>query len=112
MTSRVLDEFVIQEVARTCPESFLAFHKCMDDPSIKDKAECDKHQLALQTCIKNEVTVYHRIEKNCSKAIMKYQDCLMKDTEGNSSSKCYNRLTELRSCAMNVIDTVQKKFEN
>lgn len=108
MASRVLDEFIIQEVARTCPESFIAFHKCMDDPAIRDKANCDKHQLDLQACIKNEVTVYHKIEKNCSNAILKYQDCLMKDTEGNSSSKCYEPLKDLRSCAMNVIDSAQR----
>lgn len=108
MASRVLDEFIIQEVARTCPESFLAFHKCMEDPAIRDKNQCDKHQLDLQRCIKNEVTVYQRIEKNCADVIMKYQDCLLKDTEGNSSSKCYTQLTDLRSCAMNIIDTEQK----
>jgi hypothetical protein len=109
MASRVLDEFIIQEVARTCPESFVGFHRCLDDPSVKDKSECGKHQAALQKCIKTKVTVYRHIENSCSDNIIKYQDCLMKDTEGNSSSKCYTQLKDLRECAMNVIDNEQQK---
>lgn len=109
MASRVLDEFIIQEVARTCPEPFLNFHKCMEDPTITDKSACASHQMELQKCIKNEVTVYRHIEERCNEAISKYQDCLMKDTEGNSSSKCYNELVTLRECAMGVIKDEQQK---
>lgn len=108
MASRVLDEFIIQEVARSCPEPFLNYHKCIDDPSIQDKSQCSKYQTELQKCIKTKVTVYHDIEKNCAKTISSFQDCLTKDTEGNASSKCYNQLKELRDCAMNVIDKSQK----
>lgn len=81
----------------------------MEDPSIRDKSQCASHQLALQKCIKNEVTVYRNIEANCSETIAKYQDCIMKDTEGNSSSKCYNELVSLRECAMNTIKDEQEK---
>lgn len=108
MASRVLDEFIIQEVARTCPESFLGYHTCMEDPSVQDKAQCSQHQLALQKCIKTKVTVYKQIEKSCSSAINRYQDCLVKDTDGNSSSKCFPQLKDLRECAMGVIDTEHK----
>lgn len=105
MASRVLDEFVIQEVAKTCPEPFVNFHKCLEDPTIKDKNQCAEFQLALQKCVKTQVTVYRHIEENCSEKIMKYQDCIMKDTEGNSSSKCFDYLKDLRDCAMGVIQT-------
>lgn len=113
MATRVLDEYIIQEVARTCPESFLGYHRCMEDPSITDKSKCSKFQRDLQDCVKNQVTVYHTIETNCSDVIQKYQNCIMKDTEGNSSSKCYSELKNLRECAMGVIgDEQQKSLSN
>lgn len=111
MASRVLDEYIIQEVARTCPEPFLGFHRCMEDPAIKDKSECATFQRDLQHCVKTQVTVYHRIESKCSDIIQKYQTCLMKDTEGNTSSKCYTELKGLRECAMGVIQDEQQKDE-
>ncbi|KAG0689313.1 hypothetical protein C6P40_005208 [Pichia californica] len=108
MASRVLDDYIIQEVARQCPEPFLGFHRCMDDPSITDKSKCANFQHDLQKCVKTQVTVYHRIESKCSKIIDKYQNCLLKDTDGNTTSKCYTELKDLRECAMSVIDTEQK----
>lgn len=109
MTSRVLDEFIIQEVARTCPEPFLGFHKCMEDPAITDKSACATYQRSLQQCIKTQVTVYRHIENTCADKIHNYQDCIMKDNESNSSSKCYLQLKELRECAMGVIGEEQGK---
>lgn len=108
MASRVLDEFIIKEVAKTCPESFLGFHKCMDDPTVTDKSECSKYQKDLQECIKTKVNVYHNIEAKCASVIHNYQDCLALDNEGNSSSKCYSQLTDLRACALAVISNNQK----
>lgn len=109
MASRVLDDYIIQEVARTCPESFLGYHRCMDDPTITDKSKCAKFQRDLQECVKTQVTVYHKIESKCNSIIEKYQTCLMNDKEGNATSNCYTELKDLRECAMNVIGDEQQK---
>lgn len=108
MTSRVLDDFIIQEVARTCPEPFLGYHRCIEDPTVIDKSACATFQKDLQECVKTQVTVYRQIEDKCSKLIANYQNCIMKDTEGNSSSKCFDELKNLRGCALSVIDNEHK----
>ncbi|GME84688.1 unnamed protein product [Ambrosiozyma monospora] len=95
--SRVLDQIILEDVAKTCPEPFLNYNKCIQSKN-PNSEECIKHQFELQKCVKTQVPSFQKIQNECSRIIRNYESCLMKNQE-NSSSKCIDELTELRQCA-------------
>lgn len=96
--SRVLDDIILEDVAKTCPEPFVGYHKCMESPEVRDKRKCAKYQVALQKCVREDVPSFQKIQRKCSKIIQSYSSCLQKNRD-NYSSKCYTQLRDLRICA-------------
>lgn len=96
--SRVLDQIVMEDVARNCPKPFLDYQNCMQSPEVKDKRECIKYQTALQKCVQEEVPTFQTIQTKCGAVISKYEACLRKNRT-NYSSECFNELKALRVCA-------------
>lgn len=96
--SRVLDDIIMEDVAKACPESFLGFNKCMQSPEVRDKRDCIKFQVALQKCVREDVKSFQRIQKNCTEMISKYEHCLQNNST-NYSSKCFDEFKQVRLCA-------------
>ena len=49
--SGLLDQILLEDIARHCPQQFLAFHQCMSKPS-PDANLCGLEQYNLAGCIK------------------------------------------------------------
>ena len=97
MTSGVLDQILLEDIARYCPEPFLGFHKCMSDP----KKDCNQEQFILASCIKTQVPSMQKIQGVCAGKLQAYEACLK--TNNAKPSKCQGDLDELRACAFSSI---------
>lgn len=89
----LLDQVLIENIARNCPQEYLAFHQCMAKP---DEQHCSLQQYNLAGCIKRQVPAFQRIQKVCAGKLQAYEACLR--TSG-SKSKCEHELASLRQCA-------------
>lgn len=94
--SSVLDQILLEDIARYCPQQFLAFHQCMST----DK-DCDQQQGQLASCIKRSVPSFQKIHTVCAGKLQGYEACLRMNN--SDVSKCQKDLTELRECAFKSI---------
>ncbi|ODV79134.1 uncharacterized protein CANTADRAFT_52186 [Suhomyces tanzawaensis NRRL Y-17324] len=92
--SGALDQALMEDIARHCPQQFLAFHKCMSNGG----TGCDKEQFELAGCIKQQVPSFQKIQGECAAKLKEYESCL-KGTED-----CSSQLLELRKCATGTIE--------
>ncbi|KAG5356372.1 Mitochondrial intermembrane space cysteine motif-containing protein [Yarrowia sp. B02] len=97
--SMLLDQALVEDVARYCPEQFLNYHKCL---SGGDVTKCFEEQEKLSTCVKTSVPTFIKILKDCDKHLKAYENCLRANQ--NSRSECFDKLQEMRKCSANAID--------
>jgi hypothetical protein len=100
MSSSVLDQILLEDIARYCPHQFLAFHQCMgkrqDDPN-----SCALEQYNLAGCIKKVVPSFQKIQGLCAGKLQAYEACLK--MAGNDVKKCNHELQSLRECALGTV---------
>lgn len=94
--SSVLDQILLEDIARYCPQQFLAFHLCMST----DK-DCNHEQFQLAGCIKRSVPSFQKIHTVCAGKLQGYEACLR--INNSNVSKCQQDLQELRDCAFTSI---------
>lgn len=96
MSSGLLDQILLEDIARYCPEQFLGFHKCMSNP----QRDCNQEQFQLAGCIKTQVPAFQKIQGICAGKLQAYEACLK--TNKNAKS-CQGDLDELRLCAFSSL---------
>jgi hypothetical protein len=94
--SSVLDQILLEDIARYCPQQFLAFHQCMSTDE-----NCDHQQFQLAGCIKKSVPTFQTIHTICAGKLQAYEACLKMN--GNNMEKCKDDLQLLRECALKSI---------
>ena len=99
--SGLLDQILLEDIARHCPQQFLAFHQCMSKPS-PDANQCALEQYNLAGCIKKEVPAFQKIQGVCSGKLQAYEACLKMN--GSDQKKCSQDLQSLRDCAFGTLD--------
>lgn len=97
--SNALDQIMIEDIARNCPQQFLAFHQCMAKPPLE--ADCVVEQRNLSGCIKTSVPVFQKIHGQCAGKLQAYEACLR--TNGSDRQKCELDLQTLRECATGAV---------
>lgn len=97
--SAVLDQIMIEDVARYCPQQFLAFHQCMAKPPLE--TDCVLEQKNLSKCMKTDVPAFQKVHNLCAGKLQAYEACLK--TNGGSLAKCDADLKALRQCALAAV---------
>lgn len=94
-----LDQIMMEDIARHCPQQFLAFHQCMSKPP--SEADCVVEQRNLSSCIRLLVPVFQKIHGECASKLQAYETCL----RGNNSDmkQCAGELQSLRDCATGAV---------
>lgn len=96
----MLDQIMMEDIARHCPAQFLAFHQCMSKPP--SEADCVSEQVALSVCIKSSVPVFQKIHGQCADKLQGYEACLRQNN--SLQAKCSNELQDLRACATGAVE--------
>ncbi|EGV65625.1 hypothetical protein CANTEDRAFT_96744 [Yamadazyma tenuis ATCC 10573] len=96
MSSGVLDQILLEDLARYCPQQFLSFHQCMSKPG-----DCDVEQAQLVGCIKTKAPSFQKIQSFCAGKLQAYDACLR--TNGMNPDRCKSDLGELRDCAFGCV---------
>ena len=96
--SGLLDQILMEDIARNCPKQFLAFHKCMGDPQ---GSNCGTEQVQLAVCIKGQVPAFQKIQGECGGRLQAYEACL-KNARGDTK-RCEGDLKILRKCALGSV---------
>ncbi|OBA22150.1 hypothetical protein METBIDRAFT_39125 [Metschnikowia bicuspidata var. bicuspidata NRRL YB-4993] len=99
MSSSALDQIMIEDIARYCPQQFLAFHQCMSKPP--SESDCAVEQVNLSRCIKGSVPVFQKIHGVCAGKLQAYELCLRMN--GSAQKMCQQDLSELRDCALGAV---------
>lgn len=94
--SSVLDQVLLEDIAKFCPVSFLSFHQCM----LTDK-DCNEEQAVLAKCIKTKVPSFEKIHTKCDGLLRSYESCLTKNE--SDTAKCKSELEALRSCSFDAV---------
>ncbi|PVH16682.1 uncharacterized protein CXQ87_004978 [Candidozyma duobushaemuli] len=97
--SGLLDQAMVEDIARHCPGEFLAFHKCMAKPP--SEADCVVEQMALTKCVKSKVPLFQQIQNTCAGKLQAYEACLK--SNNSNQKKCQADLQSLRECASGVV---------
>ncbi|KAI5949105.1 hypothetical protein KGF57_004935 [Candida theae] len=97
----LLDQILLEDIARCCPHQFLAFHQCMSLPQ-PDPEHCLKQQVELTQCIRTSVPSFQKIQGECSGKLQAYEACLKMNK--SQTSKCTHELEDLRNCAFGSIN--------
>ncbi|CAN3353779.1 hypothetical protein DICA3_A09362 [Diutina catenulata] len=97
--SSVLDQILMEDIARWCPQAFLEFHQCMS----KDDTDCTTAQYNLAKCIKTQVPSFQKIQSVCAGKLQAYEACIVTN---KGTERCKHELSQLRDCAF---DQVGKK---
>ncbi|KAK6457912.1 uncharacterized protein RJT20DRAFT_125793 [Scheffersomyces xylosifermentans] len=100
--SGLLDQILLEDIARYCPQQFLAFHTCMSK-EVPDPDSCAKEQYGLAGCIKKTVPSFNKIQTVCAGKLQAYEACLRNNN--SDTKKCESDLSELRDCAFGTLDT-------
>lgn len=99
--SGLLDQLLMDDIARHCPQQFLAFHQCLGkkDPGPEN---CEPEQMALAKCIRQGVPAFQRIQGVCAGRLQAYEACLKMN--GSDVKKCAGDLEVLRDCAFSSLE--------
>ncbi|RLV95249.1 Mitochondrial intermembrane space cysteine motif-containing protein MIX14 [Spathaspora sp. JA1] len=96
----LLDQILLEDIARNCPHEFLAFHQCMTLPE-PDPEQCSQQQQQLAKCIRTAVPSFQKIQGECAGKLQVYETCLRIN---NSNTKaCSSELQSLRNCAFGTL---------
>ncbi|ODQ78667.1 hypothetical protein BABINDRAFT_38966 [Babjeviella inositovora NRRL Y-12698] len=91
-----LDQILLEDIAKNCPQQFISFQQCMSNTG-GDIRPCLDLQKNLAACIKTEVPALQRIQTDCKDKLLGYESCLKKNM--GDVQQCADGLTELRECA-------------
>ncbi|KAH3682907.1 hypothetical protein WICPIJ_006122 [Wickerhamomyces pijperi] len=105
--SNFLDQLLMEDIARYCPTTFVAYHKCIS-ANRTNPAACNKEQFELSQCIKSDVPSLKLILTECDSKLKNYSDCMMKG-EGKG---CEDSLKEIRDCAEQFVGKDNKGAMN
>lgn len=94
-----LDQILLEDIARYCPQKFLAFHQCMSRPETPEG--CIKEQMELTNCVRTEVPAFQKIQGACAGKLQEYEACLT--SNGHDQKKCALELLTLRECATGTL---------
>lgn len=97
--SNALDQIMMEDIAKNCPQQFLAFHQCMAKPP--SEADCVLEQRNLSNCIRTSVPVFQKIHGQCADKLQGYESCLR--ANGSDQTKCEQDLKSLRDCASGAV---------
>ncbi|ODQ66051.1 hypothetical protein NADFUDRAFT_51323 [Nadsonia fulvescens var. elongata DSM 6958] len=96
--SMLLDQTLVEDVARYCPEKFLDYHRCM---AAGDSAKCLNEQVALTECVKTQVPSFVKIVQDCGDKLKAYENCLRENIKDRSV--CAPQLKSMRECSEKAI---------
>ncbi|ODV92749.1 hypothetical protein CANCADRAFT_92619 [Tortispora caseinolytica NRRL Y-17796] len=98
MEGLILDQAMIEEVAKYCPDQFLNLHKCIGDGKASGKpVNCWNQQSQLSSCVKSKVPSFKKIKTDCGEQFEAYKNCIKKDPEFKTT--CFDQLQDLRECS-------------
>lgn len=97
----LLDQVLLEDIARHCPQQFLKFHQCMTQET-PDPNYCVPQQVNLAKCIKYEVPAFQKVQNECASKLKDYENCL-RGSE-NDTTKCNTELQSLRDCASGTLN--------
>lgn len=94
-----LDQFIMEDVAKNCPQQFVEYHKCVSK-NRDDLSQCAYRQRDLAACIKQKVPSVQKVMSNCGSLMSKYEQCVRDNMESRTiNEKCMGMLEEMRNCA-------------
>ncbi|SCU78583.1 LANO_0A03378g1_1 [Lachancea nothofagi CBS 11611] len=97
--SNALDQFIMEDVAKNCPQQFIEYHKCVSK-NREDPSQCAFRQKDLSVCIKQNVPSVQKVMSHCGSLMAKYESCLRENMESRTiNEKCVPLLLEMRECA-------------
>lgn len=99
--SGLLDQILLEDIARYCPQQFLAFHTCLSKDGDNPES-CVQEQFQLAGCIKKTVPSFQKIQTVCAGKLQAYEACLR--MSGNDTKKCASDLQLLRDCAFGTLE--------
>lgn len=97
--SAALDQLMMEDIARNCPQQFIAFHQCMSKPP--SESDCVIEQQNLSRCIKTAVPVFQKIQGLCAGKLQALEMCLKVNM--NDQSRCDADQKSLRECALGAV---------
>ncbi|KAK6465498.1 hypothetical protein DFJ63DRAFT_23674 [Scheffersomyces coipomensis] len=98
--SGLLDQILLEDIARYCPHQFLSFHNCLSKPD-PDPDFCQSQQVELSKCIKRSVPSFQKIQNECRGKLQAYEACLK--INNSKTEKCSQDLSDLRDCAFGTL---------
>ncbi|KAH3901966.1 related to Mitochondrial intermembrane space cysteine motif-containing protein MIC14 [Saccharomycodes ludwigii] len=102
--SNVLDQIIMEDVARFCPNEFMEYHKCIKT-NHEDPSQCVFRQVDLSTCIKKNVPSVQKIMAECGSIMQNYENCVRDNMETRTiNENCLGLLADMRKCASNQVD--------
>ncbi|ODQ61594.1 hypothetical protein WICANDRAFT_25266 [Wickerhamomyces anomalus NRRL Y-366-8] len=107
--SNILDQLLVEDIARYCPQNFLNFHKCISQNHANPQ-NCAPQQIELSKCIKSEVPSLQKVMTNCGHLLKEYETCLK--TNIAEQGKCLPLLGQVRDCASESIDLSKNTMNN
>ncbi|CDO57569.1 similar to Saccharomyces cerevisiae YDR031W MIC14 Mitochondrial intermembrane space protein of unknown function [Geotrichum candidum] len=97
--SMLLDQALVEDVARYCPAQFLEYHQCLGEG---DASRCLKQQEALSSCVQTKVPSFVKILSECQSVMKVYENCIKDNSK--IRSKCFEELKAVRNCSANAIN--------
>ncbi|CAR22116.1 Mix14p [Lachancea thermotolerans CBS 6340] len=97
--SNALDQFIMEDVAKNCPQQFVEYHKCISKNK-DDPGQCAFRQRDLSVCIKQKVPSVQKVMAKCGQLMQKYETCVRDNMETRTiNENCLGLLQEMRTCA-------------
>uniref|UniRef100_A0A060TB15 ARAD1D24398p n=1 Tax=Blastobotrys adeninivorans TaxID=409370 RepID=A0A060TB15_BLAAD len=97
--SLLLDQALVEDVAKYCPAQFLEYHKCLGGG---DASKCLEQQDKLAKCVKTDVPSFVKILNECGDKLKAYENCIRDNM--SMRSKCFDLLQEVRQCSAKSIN--------
>ncbi|AET39911.1 Mix14p Ecym_5133 [Eremothecium cymbalariae DBVPG len=95
----LLDQFVMEDVAKHCPKEFMLYHKCIST-NHEDPSQCGFRERDLTKCIRSRVPSVKDIMKECGDKMKNYEQCVRDNMESRTiNENCLDLLKEMRLCA-------------
>lgn len=102
--SMLLDQALVEDVAKYCPAEFLSYHQCLGKG---DASKCVKEQNTLSTCVKTQVPSFVKILNDCGDVMKAYENCIRENI--NVRSKCFDQLQAVRKCSATSINAKESE---
>ncbi|SCU80382.1 LADA_0B07030g1_1 [Lachancea dasiensis] len=101
--SSSLDQFIMEDVAKNCPQQFMEYHKCVAK-NREDPSQCGFRQRDLAVCIRQKVPSVQKVMSHCGSLMANYEACVRENMESRTiNEKCIPLLNQMRECAQQQI---------